>query len=1100
MSKDVSFNIKLKIEGKDMVVEASTSAKELADQLGIVTERIGIAEKRLMRWSQGVMAIQSIQQTVKTLQQTIHNLTEESNRFNSSMRAANTMAGKDADGFELLKSQVAGLSKTIPMAREELANGLYQVISNGVPENNWISYLDASARTAVGGIADIGEVVKVTSTVIKNYGLEWSAAQDIQDKIQLTAKNGVTSFEQLAQALPSVTGQAAQLGVSFTEMLAVMSTLTGVTGNTSEVATQLASVLTALTKESSRSQKMAEEMGISFNASSIKAAGGLRNYLQELDRTVSAYAEKTGQLKESIYSKLFGRAEALRLVNGLTGEMAGKFNENINALDNSVGTIDDAFRTMSSGVNAKIKLIGNSFAGLKDILANIFNRISPFLDIVSEIGMIALSAEALRKSFVYLSSSITQFTAKTGLSRTVISLWNATAIRVNAIVQLVSASFKGAAVSARTLKLAVQGLMMVGGVTAAWVLLNEALSLFSKKSEKANAASEALSDAEEAYKSKLAESKIAIGDEIAKLEQLILAKSDTKEAVKSLNDRYGELLGTYSTGSQWLKVLKDRSDEYCQQLAIEAKADTIRRKIYEKNAELMIIAEKKRRLESSGEAMRKMTVSNDGDTATINVMSSEYRDLVGEEKELKDVVSVLENEFDIVNSAALDNSKRLKDVREGNERVTDSVDESTMSYKELGDAITKQKEKLLDLIGVEGKEQEAQDALSKLNNMQSRYKALGDQYGLNQSNHKTPKIKEEKLSLIENAKTYKDLANNVSYYQQELEKANITDKDNILSLARKKAEAEKLVEEFKKLTDVSEKAAEYKPEDISKLSTVGDIDKAISFYTDEQKKADANRIQELQIMINDLTAKKNILQIGTELPDMQKQMEEISGLTGKELTMRITGLGFDELTAKVKELNALLSNTENPLTDEQREQVVRMRDQYAQWANSVQQTTDKMKALEGVSNVAGSVDTLANSLKGLAGESKEMAAAMAGVSLAATIAQMVAGMVKKANETTLTIWDWIAGIAAGTAAVISAASQLKGISAFANGGIVSGPTMALVGEYAGASNNPEVIAPLDKLRSMIKAPDDNGGRVTFHIEGRTLVGVLNKENNMRGRS
>ena len=354
--------------------------------------------------------------------------------------------------------------------------------------------------------------------------------------------------------------------------------------------------------------------------------------------------------------------------------------------------------------------------------------------------------------------------------------------------------------------------------------------------------------------------------------------------------------------------------------------------------------------------------------------------------------------------------------------------------------------------------------------------------------------------MVENAKTYKDLANNVSYYQQELEKADITDKDNLLSLARKKAEAEKLVEEFKKLTDVSEKAAEYKPEDISKLSTIGDIDKAISFYTDEQKKADANRIQELQIMINDLTAKKNILQIGTELPDMQKQMEEISGLTGKELTMRITGLGFDELTAKVKELNALLSNTENPLTDEQREQVVRMRDQYAQWANSVQQTTDKMKALEGVSNVAGSVDTLANSLKGLAGESKEMAAAMAGVSLAATIAQMVAGMVKKANETTLTIWDWIAGIAAGTAAVISAASQLKGISAFANGGIVSGPTMALVGEYAGASNNPEVIAPLDKLRSMIKTPDDIGGRVTFHIEGRTLVGVLNKENNMRGRS
>ena len=65
------------------------------------------------------------------------------------------------------------------LAREELANGLYQVVSNGVPEDNWIDYLNASARSAVGGIADVGEVVKVTSTIIKNYGLEWDAARDI---------------------------------------------------------------------------------------------------------------------------------------------------------------------------------------------------------------------------------------------------------------------------------------------------------------------------------------------------------------------------------------------------------------------------------------------------------------------------------------------------------------------------------------------------------------------------------------------------------------------------------------------------------------------------------------------------------------------------------------------------------------------------------------------------------------------------------------------------------------------------------------------------------------------------------------------------------
>lgn len=38
---------------------------------------------------------------------------------------------------------------------------------------------------------------------------------------------------------------------------------------------------------------------------------------------------------------------------------------------------------------------------------------------------------------------------------------------------------------------------------------------------------------------------------------------------------------------------------------------------------------------------------------------------------------------------------------------------------------------------------------------------------------------------------------------------------------------------------------------------------------------------------------------------------------------------------------------------------------------------------------------------------------------------------------------------------------------FAKGGIVSGPTLGLMGEYPGARSNPEVIAPLDKLQSIL---------------------------------
>jgi hypothetical protein len=56
-----------------------------------------------------------------------------------------------------------------------------------------------------------------------------------------------------------------------------------------------------------------------------------------------------------------------------------------------------------------------------------------------------------------------------------------------------------------------------------------------------------------------------------------------------------------------------------------------------------------------------------------------------------------------------------------------------------------------------------------------------------------------------------------------------------------------------------------------------------------------------------------------------------------------------------------------------------------------------------------------------------------------------------------------------------------GATPFAKGGIVSGPTMGLVGEYPGAKSNPEVIAPLNKLQAMI---GNSGGTQNINVGGQ----------------
>jgi hypothetical protein len=47
-----------------------------------------------------------------------------------------------------------------------------------------------------------------------------------------------------------------------------------------------------------------------------------------------------------------------------------------------------------------------------------------------------------------------------------------------------------------------------------------------------------------------------------------------------------------------------------------------------------------------------------------------------------------------------------------------------------------------------------------------------------------------------------------------------------------------------------------------------------------------------------------------------------------------------------------------------------------------------------------------------------------------------------------------------------------------------------MGEYPGASRNPEVVAPLDKLKSLIG--DSGGGTLEARISGNDLLILMNK--------
>lgn len=933
----ISITFKLDGDGKGFRAIAQ-DANGLRTVMASTLEQSEALKTSLVNWSAAVQGLQGVDKAVNSIAGQLNSITSESEEFNKAMKEANTMASKDSAGFKQLKGEVADLAKEIPIARDQLANGLYQTISNGVPEDNWIEFLNTSARSAVGGLADINKVVGVTSTLIKNYGLEWSAAADIQDKIQLTAKNGVTSFEQLAQALPRVTGNAASLGVSIDELMGTFATLTGVSGNTAEVSTQLAAIFTALVKPSSEAAEMAAKMGIQFDAAAIKAAGGFQNFLNQLDGSVKAYAQANGVLEQEVYSKLFGSAEAIRALIPLQGELADKFTANVANMVNSAGTMDAAYADMSSHGEAVNQMLRNQWAAVIDVISGVTSAAQPYINFTAGLLSTGSSAAILITTFKQLNIQQVAVATRAKLASVAMVTLGLRGKSAAAVVRVFSSAMKGGAYSATALKIALRGLLIATGIGAAIAAVTTIIEYFVSATDDATDSVEKLDDATDDYTQAAAAAKVQIDRDVKALGDLIKAKKSTKEAVQHLNETYSELFGVHKTAEEWYKILTEKSQLYIKQIGYEAQAKALAAKVAEASINKELAAERKAELERAGKHKTTQVRMAGGSTTgyvqtyTVEVETEEYR------QAKKDMADAAATEAEL--------QKRL-------------------------DVITK-------------KTGEINRGLAGAN---SEVKVSENDMQLSAQTPDKP-VPKESIAAIDNQ--IKDLR--------------------------------------------------------LKVDLAIDNESRAGFYAE----------------LVALEKQKRIIEFNYKFPEVPKRPDILPEIDTT----------FETDIKKIKP------------------QIIDVSEEIANLGERAKTPTEE---------AAGAFADLGSSIGGL-GNALEIPELNVAGTMAQAIATMVAGYAQATAESSaLGPFGWIAFAAAGLAQLTAIVASVKSLPAFANGGIVSGPTVGLIGEYAGASNNPEVVAPLDKLRGMLNPVGEPGGEVVFKISGDKLEGVLRRRQNYINR-
>lgn len=927
-SKTISIGVKLDLDEKGFK-NLVGNCEEFAKLMEASASKTQGLNKSLINFASAATSVATLKNALADVQQTLNGITAESRGFSDAMRATNTMAGKGAEDLAKLRRQVSDLADSVPVARDALAQGLYQVISNGVPEDNWITFLEKSARSAVGGIADLNSVVGVTSTVIKNYGMSWDDAGAIQDKIQLTAKNGVTSFEQLAATLPRVTGLSATLNVSIDELMASFATLTGVSGNTAEVSTQLAAVLNALVKPSSEATKMAQQMGIEFNASAIKAAGGFQQFLSGLDQSVQQYAATSGMLAEEIYGKLFGSAESLRAIIPLQGELRDKFTANISAMQESAGTMDAAFSDMSSTGASAMQRLKNEFSAFGDFANSIVTPVRPMINFSltvlqasANVGMLVTSTRALMAATQ--GSSIMKLV-------TVVGLYSTSTGRATIATLGLSAAVTGAQAGARAAAVAFRGLMVSLGIFAAigaavWGV-TRAIQRMRGETEKATQTEDALGKVRESVSVKLEEQKLKIQqliktaeDERVSMDKRLKAVNELNKTIPGYNANIDKTTGAY-------RASKSALDAYLQslqqQMMMEAAKEQMQA-LMNKKAKLLVQQKKYQQAY---------------DRKRVKVAEAEDADKVFDSSRMYAGQAGVNNITALNLRKAQQDANDMKALLDG---VTDSIktvdNEWAAMSRLLGNGL------LPDVVSDDG-------------NSDGSGSGGGSSTSGNNGTSKKPDAPEGSLQAL---------------------------KDQ-----------------------------------------VSEIDTKIRFSTDPNE-------------INQLLAQKQKLEQSIDIRvHYMNDKENIDAATEKaEIPVDVDR---DSLKDSMQLINADFKKTN---------------------AGS----KSLMKNMDGV---VASARSAASAFSGLGEAMESPELNIAGIIMGA-IANVMAGYAQaSAQASDMGPWAWAAFAIAGLAEAIGVVSQIKAATAFADGGIVSGPTYALVGEYAGARNNPEVIAPLNKLRDLM---------------------------------
>ena len=687
--------------------------------------------------------------------------------------------------------------------------------------------------------------------------------------------------------------------------------------------------------------------------------------------------------------------------------------------------------------SGKAKQAANDIGDIKEQVGACLVRLQPFVSTIGEIGMGAQGVMSVYQGVKGLTVGITSLTI-------VQRGYNIVSVSTTAIVRTLTTVMHGGTVAATTLKVAIRGLMIATGVGLAITVLTLAVEKFAASSDKATDSAEDFAAAQNEEVAQLQQTRAALEINIAKLKDFHGSKEQEKKVVEEMNNTYGDTMGYFSSVAEWYDALIKNSDAYCRQMVIEARTRMLANQIAEKEQNIHNL-----KYDETGKAR----------------MYSTKRQYKQEEVGIQSY------------HMGMQGGTHATSIEIPG---TSELDKATAKVKEERDAVEGLKKQLSGLV--------KEAASVKMSVVGSSVRPTGGTGGKGGSNSKDNK----------NAPAAEKSYDWYSSKLQELRK-QIQAEGNEAEAKAKQATYENLEKEFKEYKiriglekPEPEEAKTYMDTLREQLAAAQkNFDNALDVDARVKAIADIGRIQS---EIDEATHGKVTIPAEVEMSFIQAgsvsdQRESYANAQQKvsriQQDFEIGLIGKEEAEAGIEDIN---------------KQVKKLNPNLKPFKLKVD-TSDIDKAKKKFDFAIDSTKEFAANLAGLGD-----AIGVPELNIAGTMAQAIATMVSgyataTAQASAMGPWAWIAFAALGMAQLTAMIASVKDVAKFADGAVAYGPTLGLFGEYANASTNPEVVAPLDKLRSIIGMDGDGGTlKIQLKARGRDLVAVANKRNRLIRRS